>query len=108
MEERDINGRILALCEARGWTIYRLAKESGITYSTLFTMLRKGNTPSLPTLAKICEGFGITIAQFFDLSDSRATLTEAESAHLQLWNRLSEENRRSAEQYIRYLLNTQD
>ncbi len=107
MEEMDINKRILALCEDRGWTIYRLAKESGITYSTLFTMLRKGNTPSLPTLFKLCEGFGITLAQFFDPADHRASLTESEKAHLQLWNQLSEENRRTAGQYVQYLLDTQ-
>lgn len=35
MSENKINGRIRKLCEDRAWTVYRLAKESGITYSTL-------------------------------------------------------------------------
>lgn len=107
MQENEIIERIQSLCKARSWTSYRLAKESGITYSTLCTMLHKANAPSLPTLIKICNGFGITLAQFFDVDDERALLTEAESAHLLRWNKLSEENRKIAEKYIDYLLSEQ-
>ncbi len=107
MEERTIILRILALCESRGWTVYRLAKESGITYSTLCTMLHKSAVPSLSTLGKICNGFGITLAQFFDADNDQARLTEAERAHLARWNQLSPENRRSAEKFMEYLLSSQ-
>ena len=65
MEEFDVSRRIAELCEARSWSYYRLAKASGIPYSTLSTMLHKSNVPSLPSLMKICQGFGITLAQFF-------------------------------------------
>lgn len=107
MQENEIIERIQSLCKARSWTFYRLAKESGITYSTLCTMLHKANTPSIPTLIKICNGFGISLAQFFDADDERALLTDAESAHLLRWNKLSEENRKIAEKYIDYLLSEQ-
>ncbi len=107
MQEQDAIRRILDLCQARGWTVYRLSKESGIPYSTLCTMLHKANAPSLPTLIKLCEGFGISMAQFFDVQDPLVYLTEEDKHHLQLWGRLSEENRRTAEKYMVYLLSQQ-
>ncbi len=107
MEEKDIIERIKALCKARSWTSYRLAKESGITYSTLFTMLNKANSPSIPTLIKICDGFGITLAQFFNGNDDRVLLSDADKAHLLRWNELSEENKKATEKFMDYLLATQ-
>ena len=65
MQEFDVVARIQELCKSRSWTYYRLAKASGIPYSTLSTMLHKTNVPSVPSLMKICDGLGITLAQFF-------------------------------------------
>lgn len=107
MQEKEIMERIQALCKARSWTSYRLAKESGITYSTLCTMLHKANAPSIPTLIKICDGFGITLAQFFDEQNDHALLSDADKAHLLRWNQLSQENRKTAEKFIDYLLAAQ-
>ncbi len=75
MVEFDVVARIQELCQSRSWTYYRLAKASGIPYSTLSTMLHKTNVPSVPSLMKICEGFGITLAQFFSDQDESAKLT---------------------------------
>ena len=104
MQEIDINNRIRELCEAREWTIYRLAKESGVTYSTLCTMLTKYNLPSIPTLSKLCNGFGITMSDFFDDGSNGVLLTPEEQNHLVQWKNLSAENRISAEKYIQFLL----
>lgn len=107
MQEHEIIDRIKFLCEARSWTCYRLAKESGLTYSTLFTMFRKGNAPSISTLIKICSGLGITLSQFFDTGDSRVQLSQAQEQHLQQWDRLTEENRKVLDKYMNYLLSEQ-
>ena len=107
MQESDIIDRIKSLCEARSWTVYRLAKESGITYSTLCTMLHKSNSPSLSTLIKICNGFGITLAQFFDFENEQALLKEEQKALLGQWDALSEDNRAKANSYISFLLDQQ-
>lgn len=106
MRERDIIDRIIALCETRSWSYYRLAKESGITYSTLCTMLHKANAPSIPTLIKLCDGFGITLAEFFS-ADSAAVLTDEQKSHLRKWNQLSQENRTAADKYVDFLLEKQ-
>lgn len=107
MQENEIIERIQALCDDRSWSYYRLAKESGITYSTLCTMLHKTNYPSIPTLIKLCQGFGITLAQFFEYESEQILLTSEQKKHLERWEALSSENQAIAEKYIDYLYSTQ-
>ena len=64
MTELNPLDRIQELCDERNWSYYQLAKVSGIAYSTLSTMINKHNMPSLPTLQKLCSGFGISITDF--------------------------------------------
>lgn len=108
MQDSEIIERIKYLCDARSWTVYRLAKESGITYSTLCTMLHKSNAPSIPTLQKICQGFGISPSQFFDCENDLAALTASQREHLRLWNALSESNQQAVDQYLRFLISQQE
>lgn len=107
MQESEVIARIKDLCSARGWTIYRLAKQSGITYSTLCTMLHKSTAPSIPTLVKLCRGLDISLSEFFDRDNEWATLSPAQKEHLQLWAALNEPNRQAAEKYMQYLLSEQ-
>lgn len=107
MKESDIIERINTLCADREWTYYRLAKESGITYSTLCTMLHKATAPSFSTLSRICNGFGITLSQFFDFSDPHPSLSPEQRAHLTEWNRLSSSNKKHLEAYMNFLLHEQ-
>ncbi len=108
MAETEIIERIRQLCQARGWSYYRLAKESGIPYSTLCTMLHKSNAPSIPTLIKLCEGFGITLGAFFDTGSQRPVLTQEEADLLRQWAQLSERNQASLMQYLQFLLSRQE
>ena len=108
MQEEQVILRIQALCVARSWTLYRLAKESDIPYSTLCTMLHKANAPSIPTLIKICNGFGITLAEFFDEHNELAFMTQRQKVHLQQWNSLNIENQQHVDNYISFLIASQD
>lgn len=108
MPEIDVIQRIKQLCKAYSWTVYRLAKESGITYSTLNTMLNKGTLPSIPTLEKICQGFGITLAQFFSEDEDTAVLTIAQKKHLAAWDALNDENQFCVSKYMEFLIHQQD
>jgi transcriptional regulator with XRE-family HTH domain len=107
MTEQDIISRIKNLCQSRKWTVYRLSKESGITYSTLCTMLNKESAPSMGTLSKLCAGFGISMKQFFDLDDEAATLTAEQKRHLMLWGQLQPSNKKVVDKYIDFLLSEQ-
>lgn len=57
--------RITELREERNWTEYQLAEKSGLTQSTISSWYRKGMLPTIPSLTKICDAFGITMSQFF-------------------------------------------
>lgn len=65
----DVLERLHKLLGARGWTRYRLSKESGLTESTIANIFVRNAMPSLDTLERICQGFGITLSQFFSDSD---------------------------------------
>lgn len=45
--------------------MYKLAKLSGVSQSTLSNMFSRNNDPSISTLEDICRAFGITLSQFF-------------------------------------------
>lgn len=57
--------RIEELLHIRHWTHYRLAKESGIAYSSVSNMFNRNTVPSVPTLFKICSGLKISMSDFF-------------------------------------------
>lgn len=100
MNDFNVLERIQELCKARSWTYYRLAKESGIPYSTLNTMLHKTYVPTVPSLMKICDGFGITMAQFFTSDSETARLTADQRTCLEHWAELDEPSRQLALAYM--------
>ena len=106
--EFDVTGRIQELCKARSWTLYRLAKASDIPYSTLSTMLHKSNIPSVPSLMKICGGFGISMAQFFSDADEVSKLTEDQKTCLEMWTQLDSRSQELALVYMQGLADRQD
>ena len=58
--------RILELCEQRGWTINHLALQCGLTQSTLNNIISGRNAGmNILTIKKLCDGWGITIQDFF-------------------------------------------
>ena len=61
----DVLGRIEQLMEQRGWSVYRLCKESGLAQSTLSHVFRKDSEPTISTLETICKAFGLTLGEFF-------------------------------------------
>lgn len=103
MDEKGVIARINELCKARGWSYYRLSKASGIPYSTLNTMLHKSNVPSVPSLIKLCNGFGISMAQFFSEHDETAMLTEDQKEFLRYWNLLGNRNKELVMTYMKGL-----
>lgn len=61
----DIKERINELLADYGWSRYRLAKESGVSASTIKSLFSKDNDPSFATLEAICRGMHITLSEFF-------------------------------------------
>lgn len=61
----DTNDRLKQLLDERGWSMYRLSKNCGLSESTISNIYKRNTVPSITTLESICSGFGITLSQFF-------------------------------------------
>ena len=84
----DINKKIEKLRFQRGWSMYELAQEAGITQSTLTSIMKRGNPPKIETLESICEAFGITLAQFFLEDEELEVLGKNEKELISLFRRI--------------------
>ena len=90
----DAQRRIKQLMEERGWTDYRLAKESNLSHSTVTNMFNRNNAPTLPTLEAVCKAFGITLAQFFTEGNS-PELTEEQRLLFAKWSTLKDDQKQA-------------
>ena len=62
--------RIRQLCKERGITPNGLSYVSGVSQSTIKSILGgESKNPGIVTLKKICDGFEISITDFFDTED---------------------------------------
>ncbi len=89
----DILEKITTLREERHWTEYQLAEKSGLTQSTISSWYRKNLVPSIFSLTKVCDAFGMTLSQFFidDSENHTVLLNERQLQLLAATDRLSEE-----------------
>ena len=84
----------------RGWSVYRLAQETGIPDQTINKWLYKNSMITIPSLIQVCDAFGITLAEFFaekklvELSPVLADLYE-------LWCILTADEKSSVEAIVR-------
>ena len=92
--------RIDQLCEERGWSRYRLAKKMETSPNNVGNLFRRTSTPSVPTLRKICEVMGISMAQFYSMDGLQATLTEQQKRILELYDVLDPGRKIRAEAYL--------
>lgn len=98
----DVKQRLQDLMDERGWTIYRLAKEAGIPWSTIRNAFKRGTEPSISTLEALCGGLGISLAHFFNTDDSSG-LTHEQQEILHDWNLLDPESKEAIEHIIKIL-----
>ena len=99
----DMKARLQQLMDERGWTIYRVAKEADIPWSTVRNMFKRNTEPSIATLECICRGMGLTLPQFFDI-DNEMGLSDEQRQLVQRWSKLTDKNKR----LIRELLEALD
>lgn len=60
---------IIQLCKERDIAINALANISGVSPSTVYSMLNsKSQNPGIVSIKKICDGLEITVRDFFDSS----------------------------------------
>lgn len=62
-----VRDRVLQLCEEKNMTINKLATESGVAPSSVKNILYgKSKNPGIVTIKMLCDGFGISLTEFFD------------------------------------------
>ena len=68
-----VKNRLLTLCEENGMTINKLATESGVSPSTVKSILYgKSKNPGIVTLKMLCDGLGITLTEFFGTDEFKS------------------------------------
>ena len=97
---------VLALIKAhmlqRGWSEYKLAQQSGVAQSTINSLFRKNNNPSITTLESICSAFGITLSEFFAQGEQPAANTSAQIFWGE-WAKLPAEKQQVVVQLVHFL-----
>lgn len=62
-----VRERIIELCQEQDISINKLSNISGVTQSTVNNIVSGRNrSATISTIKKLCDGFGITIQDFFE------------------------------------------
>ena len=89
----NVMERIDELCRQRNISKYRLSQITGISQSAFSKMARQQSSLSLETLQRICEAFGISMAQFFSETGEYPDLTAQQKQLLHFWTLLDGKKR---------------
>lgn len=101
--EKYIPFRLQELCQKHEFSKYRLSQLTGISQTALGKILTGICTPTIPTLAKICDVFQISLAQFFAGEGTRPDLTDLQKEVLDVMDKLNEQERNILISFIRTL-----
>lgn len=98
----DAKQRIRDLMAKKSITEYRLAKLSGLSQSTISNIFNRNTAPTIPTIEAICNGLGISMAQFFadDGNEAPVYLSPEQRAFFDKWATLSAEQKSVIEKLI--------
>ena len=101
----DTLQRLTQLMNERGWSVYRLAKNCGLSESTLANVFKRNTVPTITTLERICGGLGITLSQFF-AEGEMVELTPELKELFDNWVNLTAEQKKAANQMLRAMNNS--
>ena len=109
MIEDRVLERIKQLLDFNQWSLYKLAKASGLPYSSLNNLFNRRTCPTISTLVKICNGFNISLADFFDFKENplrNESITEEEQSLLNAYSSLSQKDKELLIAYLKGLQHT--
>ena len=68
--QQAISRRIYQLCKEKGFTPNSIANYSAVPQSTLKSILNgESSNPGIVNIKKLCDGFGITLGEFFSTKE---------------------------------------
>lgn len=106
MIEQEVLNRIQQLLDFKHWTLYKLAKQSGIPYSSLNNIFNRQTCPTVITLEKICKGFNISLSEFFSFTENplrNESITPEQQDLLNSYEELSAQDKKLLQAYLQGL-----
>ena len=101
--EEQVIDRIQYLLKFKHWTPYKLAKEADMSYSNLNNIMNRKSCPSIATLEKICNGFNISLSEFFSFTENPLRDTKLTETHQDIFNSYESLSAKNKELLIAYL-----
>lgn len=64
--QKAVANRIAKLCKEQGYTINGISIHAGVSQATVKSIMNgESMNPGIATIKKLCDGFGITLREFF-------------------------------------------
>ncbi len=101
----DVNEKLRKMLKERGLTTYKMAELSGLSHTTLANVFKRNTVPSINTLRAICNGFGITLSQFF-AEEEMVEMTPELKDLFNGWLTLNPTQKEAVQQVIRAMNNS--
>lgn len=98
----DIGKRLVTLREIHGITANKLSKDISVDPSTINKIEKGTAKPSIDLLFKICNYFGISLAEFFDEKASELPLDLLQL--IETVKKLNSEERKSLNQFLQLVI----
>ncbi len=73
------------LRSGRGWTLDQLAGRSGVSKGMLVQIEQARTNPSIATLCRLADAFGVTLAQLVELADGASVRVVEPTEVVRLW-----------------------
>ena len=95
--------RIEKIRLSRNWSEYELSRRSGLPQTTINTWYRKQQIPTLPSLEKLSEAFGITLSELLADTGDPMEITEQDQEILDFYRSLTPKQQKLLKQYLKSL-----
>lgn len=110
MQVEDVHKRMDDLMKERNLTPYQLAKQMGVTPSSIYNMKKRGTMPTIETVEKFCRALDISMSDFFAFTDKRINtryVSNDESQLLDMFRAISIHGRERLQAYAEGVLATE-
>ena len=102
--EQYVIDKLEQLRQKQDISYYMLAKRGGLSYSSVTNMMKKGTTPTIYTIERMCAGLGITVSELFSREELFDNLTEEEKELLILFDEADDRQKKLIVAYAKGLL----
>jgi len=89
----DVGERLKELMDERGLNMHALSKKAGVSWNTIKNFYDRRTKPTITTISMLCDGLGITLAQFFDVEGETVHLTAEQQYVIDCWSALTDKEK---------------